>query len=180
MMKRELVNVGGNLMMIKEPWDEGDTRNNGMEARKKHFEQWTMMMMIMIMIMTMMMIVIGQLYGIWNIFHEMMIVWICLQNFFLFSPVFNYSLPACSRAKLWEINYLDLSAACTVFVFVLVVYLWEINYPNLSDCLYLLWPGRDVIKISIPDPIPVCTAQCYFYYQPPLHLVYGSSHHWYL
>ena len=35
-----------------------------MEARKKHFEQWTMMMMIMIMIMTMMMIVIGQLYGI--------------------------------------------------------------------------------------------------------------------
>ena len=25
----------GNVTMIKEPWDEVDTRNNGMEARKK-------------------------------------------------------------------------------------------------------------------------------------------------
>ena len=28
-------NKGGNLMMIKEGWDEVDMGNNGMEARKK-------------------------------------------------------------------------------------------------------------------------------------------------
>ena len=63
----------------------------------------------------------------------------CFANFFLFSPVFNYWLPACwSNGTALEDKLHGFVWQAFIFVFVLVVYLYEINYLDLSDCLYLL------------------------------------------
>ena len=104
-------------------------------------------------------------------------IWIYLHTNLPFSPVFNYCLPA-AWYKGTSLRDKLLIFVCRdfVFVLVLVVYLYEINYPDLSDCLYLLWPGRDVIKIS--TPASGCTAaQCYFFFYRLLraHLFYRFS-----
>ena len=111
-----------------------------------------------------------------------LLIWIYLHTNLPFSPVFNYCLPAAwHKGTSLRDKLLVFVCRDFVFVLVLVVYLYEINYPDLSDCLYLLWPGRDVIKIS--TPAPGCTAaQCYFFFYrlTPAHLFYRFSNlEWY-